>query len=410
VATTEIPGEPFYLRSDLKTAMAFPLLLVQTPPPVPAMQQSQPSPTAILERLFTAPTVEADWFDSSFLTAAPLPEIQKLVGDLRQSLGPLKQVEAQPNFYQIDFEKGTVQAQIVLNAQGKITGLLLQPRPQGIAVEEAIAQLKTFPGQVNLLVQKNGQDLAALDADTPLGVGSAFKLAVLAALQQQIKQGDRTWTEVIRLQEANKSLPSGILQDWYDGAPLTLESLATLMISISDNTATDAIIHHLGRNTIEPFSPHTQPFLTTRDFFTLKDSANVDLLKRYRDGNEGDRRQVLQELQTRPLPSANLFDGGNPLAIDVEWLFTPRELCSLMGEVADLSLMQVNDGGLADATQWSTVSFKGGSEPGVMNLTTQLQAEDGTTYCVSATWNNPDAALDEQKLFMLYSSITAGLN
>jgi beta-lactamase class A len=389
--------------------MLLPFLIAQTPPAPPVMQQPQPSPTDVLERLFTAPKVEATWFDATFLKAVPLPQVQQLIGDLRQNFGALKQVQAQPNSYQLDFERGAIEAQIVLNAQGKITGLLLQPRPQGIALEEAIAQLQTFPGQVNLLVQKNGQDLAALNADTPLGVGSAFKLAVLAALQQQITAGKLAWTNVIPLDASQKSLPSGILQDWHDGAPLTVESLATLMISVSDNTATDTLIHHLGREMIEPFSSRNRPLLTTRDFFLLKDPANAALLSRYRNGNERDRRQVLQELQVLALPDVSLFTASKPLAIDVEWLLTPRELCSLMGQVADLPLMQVNNGGLVDPQQWAKISFKGGSEIGVMNLTTQVQAEDGTTYCVSATWNNPEAALEEEQMFMLYSGIIAGL-
>ena len=38
------------------------------------------------------------------------------------------------------------------------------------------------------------------------------------------------------------SLPSGITQSWPAGSPVTLQTLATLMISISDNTATDTLV------------------------------------------------------------------------------------------------------------------------------------------------------------------------
>jgi hypothetical protein len=57
----------------------------------------------------------------------------------------------------------------------------------------------------------------------------------------------------------------------------------------------------------------------------------------------------------------------------VEWFFSTRELCALMAEVRGQPLMQVNPG-VANPEDWETISFKGGSEPGVLNLTTALTA------------------------------------
>jgi beta-lactamase class A len=176
------------------------------------------------------------------------------------------------------------------------------------------------------------------------------------------------------------------------------------MISISDNTATDALIRIVGRESIESLADRNRPFLTTQEFFTLKDPQNAALLQRYREGNEAQRRQVLAEVAELPLPHPSIF-AGEPLAIDVEWFFTPRELCTLMQQVADLPLMSVNPSGLVTSNDWSKVSYKGGSEPGVINLTTWLQAKNGKTYCVVATWNNPEAALAEERLLTLYSGI-----
>lgn len=47
-----------------------------------------------------------------------------------------------------------------------------------------------------------------------------------------------------------KSLPGGILQNWPKGAPLTLHTLAGLMISQSDNTAADTLLEILGRDVV----------------------------------------------------------------------------------------------------------------------------------------------------------------
>jgi beta-lactamase class A len=230
---------------------------------------------------------------------------------------------------------------------------------------------------------------------------------VLAALQNQIQAGELTWDSVVELQPEWKSMPSGMLQDWPATSTLTVETLAILMISISDNTATDALISLVGRENIEALTPRNQPFLTTREFFALKNPVNAAWLQRYLRGDLEQKRQILREVPELPLPSASLFT-GEPISPDIEWFFSGRELCQLIEQVAPLSAMQVNSG-VANPADWQAIAFKGGSEPGVLNLTTWLQDDEGDKYCVTTTWNNPDQALDETALSQFHQSILAGL-
>jgi len=377
------------------------------------MAQTQISPQMVLERLFTAPTVEREWFADSFLNQIPVPP-EQIIQDIQGQLGAFQQAQREGDRYRLQFERGSLQASIALNAQGQIVGLLFQNlQANGVGLEEAIAQLQTFPGVTNLLVVETSTstptELAALNADQPLAVGSSFKLSVLVALRQEIEAGRLDWGDVVALESEDRSLPSGILQTWFDGALLTVQSLATLMISQSDNTATDRLMRLVGREAIAALSPRNQPFLTTRELFVLKAPQNAALLQRYREGTEDQRRQVLDEVAQTPLPAVSDF-GEQPTALDVEWFFTPQELCELMGEVSDLPLMQVNPGGgLVNPDDWAQVAFKGGSEPGVLNLTTALTSTEGKHYCVSATWNNPDAVLDETRFYTLYGGLIAGL-
>ncbi|MGG6294417.1 serine hydrolase [Leptolyngbya sp. AN02str] len=372
-----------------------------------AMAQSTITPSQALDRLFTRPDLQADWFASSFLQQVPLPQIQAILRSITTDLGAYRQIEptAEANRFMVLFEQGSLQAQISLNASGQIATLLLQPN--ALTLEEAIAQLQALPGTTSLLVLKDGVKQAAINADEPLAVGSAFKLAVLRALQQQIEQGDRTWAETVQLDPTWKSLPSGILQSWPEGASLTLETLATLMISLSDNTATDALIQILGREAVEAYGLRNVPFLTTRELFVLKAPENAQQLQQYRDGDGDTRRSLLSQLQTLPLPPVETFL-GEPIALDVEWFFSTRELCSLIESVAALPLMGVNPG-IANPADWNRIAYKGGSESGVINLTSHLQAADGTTYCIAATWNNPDAPLSDMTLIGLYQGLISGL-
>lgn len=364
------------------------------------------SPKTALERLFTAKEIKSDWFAPIFVNQIPVEQVKLIIADIQKQLGSYQEVKQNGNDYLIILSKGSVPTKIVLNSKKQITGLLFQaPNLKIASLEKALAEFKALPGKVSFLVKEDKLTLADLNGNNPLAVGSAFKLAVLQALQQEISLGKRYWSDVVTFNAESKSLPSGILQNWPDGSPLTIQTLATLMISVSDNTATDILINLLGKESLELISPRNRPFLTTRELFVLKGSENRKLLEDYRKGNLAKRKLLLVELAKFPLPDVREFEGTNPVAIDsLEWFFTAEELCGAIKEVGNLPLMGVNPG-LANPNDWEKIAFKGGSEPGVLNLTSWLQGKNGKNYCVVATWNNKNASLDESKFFATYTGV-----
>ncbi len=381
------------------------------PQPIKQMltQTESISPKAALQRLFTSEKIENEWFTPDFLAQVPLEKLQKIIDGLKKQLGTYENVQNNLQDYLIIFSQASVPTKIVLNNKAQISGLFFEP-PQAkfISLEEVTSKFQQLSGKVSFLVREGKTIQAALNTKTPLAVGSAFKLAVLKALKSEIASDKRTWKDVVQLQPRWKSLPSGILQTWPDGTYLTLQTLAALMISVSDNTATDILINLIGRQPIELASPRNRPFLTTRELFILKSPRNENFLKRYRTSNADQRIAILKELSKKPLPDVNEFEGVNPVALDVEWFFTAEELCELIEQVADLPVMTINPG-VANPQNWQRVAFKGGSEPGVLNMTTWLQGKNGKNYCVVATWNNSDASLEESKFMALYSGVIAQL-
>lgn len=354
----------------------------------PASHAEPTDVRAALERFFTADELESEWFAPSFLDAVPFAQLQPIREQVTGSLGEFESLEKDGDRWLAYFRDAYVPTYASLDDQGRFVGLrLLPPIGRAATLEEAAETLDTQPGSTALLVRRGTETVLARDADRPLAVGSTFKLVVLEALRRTVESGDRRWEDTVTLREEWKSLPSGVLQSWPDGSPLTLQTLATLMISRSDNTATDHLMRVLGRDAVEAADPsgRNRPFLTTGEAFRLKDPANEDLLAVWREADEGGRREVLEQLTDRPLPSAAIFDGG-PLAPDVEWVFTTEELCELIGQLADLDLMGINPG-VVSSGDWARVAYKGGSEPGVLNLTTWVEDEEGTGLCVSATRN-----------------------
>jgi beta-lactamase class A len=401
--------------------LPLPAIAVPLSPPSLMAQLSRSTPEQVLNRLFQTETISSDWFAPSFLEQVTVDQVQSLVQELSSSLGELVEIVSVPQGYEITFAEGIVPASIHLGTDNKIDGLFFGVPEVPIALNEAVQSFEQFTGEASLLVLKMDaiaatdettdlpvrQVLAELNPDLPLAVGSAFKLAVLAAVQEAIANGSFSWDQVVTLRPEWKSLPSGLLQEWPANTAVTIETLATLMMSISDNTATDALINLVGRDQVEAWTQRNQPFLTTREAFALKNPANQRQLDAYRRGSVEQRRQRLEKLDTASLPDVNLFN-DMPIALDVEWHFTARELCELMAQVHDLPLMQINPG-VAKPQHWQKIAFKGGSEPGVVNMTTWLEAQDGTTYCVTATGNNATQTVNLETFIRLYQGILLGL-
>ncbi|MFI5301518.1 MAG: serine hydrolase, partial [Polyangiales bacterium] len=281
-----------------------------------------PTPTtadAAVTRLLSAPEAQARWFSPAFLAAVPIEKIRGVVGDMRAHAGAFVSIASRPDSMTVRFERGRSVTRAAIDSEGRFTTLWFGPTtPLVVSFDETVSRWATTAKDHSLLVTTDGKDRVALDADRPLPVGSAFKLAVLATLRDQIDHKKRKWTDVARLSEQQKSLPSGTLQTWPDGAPLTLYALAASMISVSDNTATDTLVHLLGRAAIEPRAPHARPLLTTREMFTLKAVENASLLTQWRAADEAGKRALLETIDAKPLPSAiGLLVA--PTALDVEW-------------------------------------------------------------------------------------------
>jgi beta-lactamase class A len=375
-------------------------------PSAPVQTSVPATPEQAITRLFTGP-LSADWFAPSFVRAVPMSKLEKDLARVSAGLGAFQRVTRRSDDFAVEFEKGSIPTDARLDSEGRFTMLFCHP-PELAAVplNEAVEALGVLRGQTSVLVLTDGAERAARRADEPMAVGSAFKLAVLAVLRDDIDKKRRAWTDIAALRAADRSVPSGFLQTWPEGSRLTLESLATLMISQSDNTAADTLLHLVGRDRVEALSSRNRPMLSTREVSVLKADGNGDWLGRYQAADESARRAILAQIATQPVPAKNRAL-SKPVALDVEWLFTARELCALMSKVQDLPLMSINSGP-ARAADWDHVAYKGGSEPGVINMTTWVR-KGARSHCVSATWNDPASSVDDGVFASAYGRVIGSL-
>lgn len=353
-----------------------------SPPSTPA-----PTPEQALTRLFSSAKASEAWFGPAFLAKVPVTKIDAITASIKAAGGELASVSGKGRRFTVMFARAKLQATVELDDQGRFTSLFVNaPEPLRATVEEAIVAFRALPGKVSVVITEDGADRGSLEPDLPLGAGSSFKLAILAALRGQIEAKKRSWKDVVELDPSRRSLPSGFLQRWPDRAPMTLYALAALMISISDNTATDVLLGVVGRGPTEALAPRNKPLLATGEMFKLKGPGGAEALAAFQKGNEAERRKVLEALAKKPLPDVEAYPTV-PTALDVEWFFSAHELCALMKRVHDLPLIRINPGP-AKKEDWDSVAYKGGSEPGVLSMTTWV-TKGARQHCVSATWNAP---------------------
>lgn len=399
----------------------------------------EPMETAMLERR-TAQVVELingtlapeEAMADSFLLAVPAEQLKaigaQLTGQYGQALAveSIEPVSATRAAITIRMERALASGGIAIQTErpGKITELLLQSfEPLDDSAAKITADLEALPGSAaTWFGPLAGEPAFAFgDPQQQLALGSTFKLYVLSALERAVADDRLDWDDVVTL--GDRSFPSGVLQNWPAGAPLTLHSAATLMISISDNTATDLLIDVVGREAVEEEMRATghsdpalsTPFLKTAEMFVLKGGNRGEA---YAQADEAGRRAILGDLVTQgvdPAPILAVFSGGTPKMIDsIEWFASMEDQRRLMRRLAETpdetarEIMAVNtalDPGARAG--WRYIGFKGGSEPGVRNLSWLLRDERGAWHMLALGWNDPEAETDTAALLAIAQRILA---
>jgi beta-lactamase class A len=110
----------------------------------------------------------------------------------------------------------------------------------------------SHPGKIALYAEDltTGKTVA-LNADTPVQTASVIKLTVLYEALEQIRAGKARFEDKITLTHDDQVTGSGILPLLDTPQTLTFRDVLTLMIVLSDNTATNLAVDHLGLKNID---------------------------------------------------------------------------------------------------------------------------------------------------------------
>lgn len=379
---------------------------------------------------------ENAFFAPSFLAQVPVAQMRAISQSLVAQNGPVTGVESieranpQSGIVTIGYERARVRVTMTIAAErpNQVIGLLVSAvAARNDSPEKVAADIAALPGSAAMLLRRiddpSAPPLLSVNPDRQYAVGSAFKLWILAEASRAIAAKERSWRDVIAL--GDPALPSGITQAWPKGAPMTLHSLATLMISISDNTATDTLLYALGRERVGAMvaiAGHgtpgkTLPILSTTEAFALKMNANADLRARWATLPPRERLALLDRNVARLGRSAiNPVElASGPRAIDtIEWFASPADLSRTLdwlrtkGGKDALDILAINPGiAPGEAARFAYLGFKGGSEAGVISMNFLVQTKAGRWYTLTGSWNDPKALVNEKRFIALASRALA---
>lgn len=379
----------------------------------------------------------ADYFDPSFQAALPEAQFKAINASLIAQYGEPVAVDratsadGQSGTVLLRFEKGvgTVALEVGQGADTRVTGLRLTGfEMANDGFDKVAAEIAALPGSSGFLVaQIDGKaikPLASANADRQFAIGSTFKLYILDELAAQVAAGQRRWSDVVPLSHA--SFSSAGTANWPKDTPVTLQTLANWMISVSDNGATDTLIHLLGREKIEARMrgaghgdpSRNIPFLTTVEAFALKGNNFAAEREAFIAGDDKAQRKLIETNKDR-LTLSNVdgvsFSGGPRFIDSLEWFASPKDIARAFIDLRErksdtaMSAMAINNGvGPGAAKGWSYLGYKGGSELGVLSMSLLGQrAADGKWFVVTMSWNNADAAVSTETMVSLVTRLLA---
>lgn len=248
--------------------------------------------------------------------------------------------------------------------------------------------VKAHHGRVALYAQnlKTGQT-ASFDADRAVQTASVIKMGILLDAVEQIREGRPTLAERLVLTKPNQVQGSGVLGELTPPLSLTLGDTLTLMVVVSDNTATNMAIDRLGlehinatlraaglRQTVlykKVFVPATAPMPADQPRFGLGKTTAREMAS------------IMERFATCHLA----FDNSTPLPGDG---LLCGAILNMLRHQEDRDSLPRYIESLDTSQHGSAVGNKTGALDDVRNDVAVISTRNGPVVIAAFTWDNID--------------------
>jgi beta-lactamase class A len=126
-----------------------------------------------------------------------------------------------------------------------------QTAKQAALDQRVRAELAQFKGRVRLFAKNlDTGEVYETGGDDRVPTASTIKIAIMVEAFTRVAEGKAKWTDELVLTKEKKVGGSGILQEFADGLHLTFRDGVSMMMIMSDNTATNLMIDVLTADAI----------------------------------------------------------------------------------------------------------------------------------------------------------------
>jgi beta-lactamase class A len=131
------------------------------------------------------------------------------------------------------------------------------PGPLGVLQTELSTMSMHAPGNVGIMIEDLATGLStSVNANAQMPAASTIKIPVMVEVFKRLAHGDFDLNRKVTLQQSDRDWGWGDLADARRGSRYTVTKLLTLMITESDNTATNMLIRLVGRSAINNEMAH----------------------------------------------------------------------------------------------------------------------------------------------------------
>lgn len=112
------------------------------------------------------------------------------------------------------------------------------------------AELKSYDGTVGIYADDFHGNVIAIGVDEKFETASTIKTYIMACLFDEVEKGHASPEDMLEYRQEHVTDGSGVMCALDPGASFRVKDVATLMIIVSDNIATNMLIDYLGMDTI----------------------------------------------------------------------------------------------------------------------------------------------------------------
>jgi len=231
-------------------------------------------------------------------------------------------------------------------------------------------------------------ETVTISPDTPVQTASVIKLAILYEALEQVRDGKAHFNDKIMVTKADQVPGSGVLLFFDTPLSLTLKDVLTMMVVMSDNSATNLVMDHLGIENINRRIAKLglKDTYLYKKIFTPVSTGMVMPADQKKFGLGKTTAREMAELMTK-IVRCELSEPGSPVRAD------DAALCEVALKMLHVqfyrsAIPRYLDG--MPGTTSDSIANKTGSLDAVRNDVAAVSTKNGVVIISAFTFNNKD--------------------